>query len=153
MQLKLYKTTGTYNTINIDLTDELTISVVQLNHEFNEESPFFLVRGRGEDYKDYNYCIFNGYRYFITDRIDTSSGLVNLVCIMDYLNQFKDNILNFECYVTRSNFIEQYVPDEVDVISSEDDIEFVTSNDKFDDTEEGGIYILVTSQKGYKSPT
>ena len=69
---------------------------------------------------------------------------------MDYLNQYKDYILNFDCYVTRSNFVENYVPNEVDVLSSEDDIEFITSNDKFDDTEEGGIYVLVTSQNGYE---
>ena len=150
MEIKLYKTKGTYNTINIELSDELVLDVPQLNHSFNEESPSFLIRGRGDDFKDYNYCIFNGFRYFIIDRIDNNSGLVTLVCIMDYLNQYKDNILNFECYVTRSNFVENYVPNEVDVLSSEDDIEFITSNDKFDDTEKGGIYVLVTSQNGYK---
>ena len=150
MQLKLYKTKGTYNTLGIELSDELILDIPQLNHQFDEESPSFLIRGRGEDYKDYNYCIFNGYRYFITDRIDNNSGLVALPCIMDYLNQFKNDILNFDCYVTRSNFVENYIPNEVDVLSSEDDIEFITSNDKFDDTEEGGIYVLVTSQNGYE---
>lgn len=147
MNITLYKVNEMYNVVGKTLANGVTVELSQLNCNLDEEFPVFVFKAL--DVSNYNYAVFNGFHYFLAPPRGDINGLVYVTGQLDYLEQFKDDIKNLTCYVTRSNFEESYVPNEVDTLSVESEVFFDNSADKFDDSEEGGTYVLVTAQDGY----
>lgn len=147
MNITLYKVNELYNVVGKTLANGVTVELSQLNCNIDEEFPVLVFKGI--DVSAYNYAVFNNFHYFLAPPRGDINGLVYVTGQLDYLEQFKDDIKKLTCYVTRSNFEEAYVPNEVDVLSVESEVYFDNSSESFGDKEEDGTYILVTAQDGY----
>lgn len=92
MNITLYKNISSSNTIRPTLRDKTVVSGV-FNETVDIRSPTIKIGASGlglEGFRKFNYCEFNGLKYFIEDiSIDQSSMCVmNLKC--DVLNSFSE---------------------------------------------------------------
>lgn len=103
MELILYKTTDDENVINKDLEFFKSINI-NLKDDVNVSNPDLKLRLNVDDVKNFNYAEINSFnrKYFVRDiqNLNNSIWLVRLEC--DYLETFKDDILNSRASVTRN---------------------------------------------------
>ena len=95
MELILYKTIDSENTINKVLTDPLTMDI-NLKNDVNIISPELVLNG---DYRGYNYAHIpelNRY-YFINSMEQLNFKLVKISLECDVLETYKSEILNSPC--------------------------------------------------------
>ena len=98
MDIILYQTEDSENTINKTLTNGLTISV-NFKSDFNIEAPeIILKRITGVDFSAYNYLHIPDISrfYFIRSETKVNYDIVSLQCEADYLESFKAEILAAE---------------------------------------------------------
>lgn len=103
MELILYKTTDDENVINKDLEFFKSINI-NLKDDVNISNPDLKLRLNVDDVKNFNYAEIDSFnrKYFVRDiqNLNNDIWLVRLEC--DYLETFKDDILNSRASVTRN---------------------------------------------------
>lgn len=103
MELILYKTTDDENVINKDLEFFKSINI-NLKDDVNISNPDLKLRLNVDDVKNFNYAEIDSFnrKYFVRDiqNLNNAIWLVRLEC--DYLETFKDDILNSRASVTRN---------------------------------------------------
>lgn len=95
MELTLYKTESTKNTINKVLEDPLTVSI-KLRKGFDIFSPVLMLQmPTGKNLYDYNYMYISGLEryYFIDDVTTVNFKTWRLSCSVDVLETYKAQIL------------------------------------------------------------
>jgi len=92
MEIKLYNTTNSNNTINKELTDELTYNI-QFTDTANVISP--VVRLKDEQLVKRNYAYIPNFKryYFIRDISSKPNRITTLELEVDVLESFKEDIL------------------------------------------------------------
>lgn len=148
MLITLYNTISRNNVVNKTLTEKYSYENCQLIGEWDEEQPTIQLVG-DIDFSDVNYALLNDKYYFVKSPIEYRNNVYILNLLYDYLENEKDDFLNWYCYIKRGSIGEKYIHDPVDVFSVKKEIEFVKAGDGFGETEADGSYVLVTAQKGY----
>lgn len=111
MQIKLYKTTDGNNILDKTLTDEKTISNVDIVEPCNVLAPAFILR-YDSNALNYNYCNAFGRYYFITGLQVLTGGRCVISCAVDVLYTYRDGIKNSVGTFLRSeNPKQNYLPD------------------------------------------
>ena len=96
MLLTLYKTLDGDNVINKVLTDPTDFNI-NLKLDTDLTSPELLMtKVTGVDYAEFNYATSPalGRKYFIRRVVAMNASIFKLICECDYLETFKDDILN-----------------------------------------------------------
>lgn len=103
MELILYKTTDDDNVINKDLEFFKSINI-NLKDDVDVSNPRIRLKLNVDDVKNFNYAEIYSFnrKYFVRDiqNLNNTIWLVRLEC--DYLETFKDDILNSKANVTRN---------------------------------------------------
>ena len=103
MELILYKTTDDDNVINKDLEFFKSINI-NLKDDVDVSNPRIRLKLNVDDVKNFNYAEIDSFnrKYFVRDiqNLNNTIWLVRLEC--DYLETFKDDILNSKASVTRN---------------------------------------------------
>lgn len=103
MELKLYKTTDDDNVINKDLEFFKSFNI-NLKDDVDVSNPRIRLKLNVDDVKSFNYAEIDSFnrKYFVRDiqNLNNVIWLVRLEC--DYLETFKDDILNSKASVTRN---------------------------------------------------
>lgn len=92
MDIKLYKNISSSNTIQPTLQHETVISGV-FNEEVNLRNPTIKIGKPGltlEGFRKFNYCEFNGFKYFIENITINSAGMCIMDLKCDVLNSFSE---------------------------------------------------------------
>jgi len=92
MEIKLYNTTSSNNTINKELSDEATYEV-QFRGEADVLNPEILLKEGERTSKNYAYIPDFERFYFVKDIIAQRNNLSRLILEVDVLESFKDEIL------------------------------------------------------------
>lgn len=104
MRLLLAKCDDAENVLGKDLYDikELNIVLKKTTDVTNPVIPLTTIAG--VDYTDYSHVIIPelGFTYFIRDWLYDTATIVTLVCEIDYLETYKDKILQVEGLISRS---------------------------------------------------
>lgn len=103
MELRLYKTNDDDNVINKDLEFFKSINI-NLKDDVDVSNPRIRLKLNVDDVKNFNYAEIDSFnrKYFVRDiqSLNNAIWLVRLEC--DYLETFKDDILNSKASVTRN---------------------------------------------------
>lgn len=103
MELILYKTTDDDNVINKDLEFFKSINI-NLKDDVDVSNPRIRLKLNIDEVKSFNYAEIDSFnrKYFVRDiqNLNNVIWLVRLEC--DYLETFKDDILNSKASVTRN---------------------------------------------------
>lgn len=109
MELKLYKTTDDDNVINKDLEFIKSINI-NLKDDVDVSNPRIRLKLNINDIKSFNYAEIDSFnrKYFVRDiqNLNNAIWLVRLEC--DYIETFKDDILNSKASVTRNIGVGDY---------------------------------------------
>lgn len=109
MELKLYKTNDDDNVIGKELTFLKSINI-NLKDDVDVSNPRIRLKLSVDDVKNFNYAELEtfGRKYFVRDiqNINNAIWLVRLEC--DYIETFKDDILNSKASVTRNIGVGDY---------------------------------------------
>lgn len=99
-----------------------------------------------------NYLEVEGRFYYIVDWTIFPTFVVEVKLHLDVLNTYKDEIGNIEVMLTRSSSSNSTeLPDGMLPLGADKMYETQHLPKQFSEAEEDGIYIMVTSQKGYTS--
>jgi len=122
MELRLYRTDDSVNTINKVLTGE-RVENIRMKATVNLTTPEILLAGNS-DLLNYNYAVIQelGRSYFVENVEVVVNGLYSFQLVLDYLETYKDEILNSHCKFMRKIQQGDYYDGDVD------------SNVKFDTT-------------------
>lgn len=145
MEIKLYLNKSPYNKISKDLKLLKTVQDVSLVGEFADHQPTIQMIVPSVDF---NYFNIQGRYYFLVEKKFIRNGIVEIIGRLDTLMTYKDYVLNLTGIQVEGSGGSQLVPDGKALIKIKPEIEMVKS-DGFSENEQDGIYILLTSQKGY----
>ena len=101
-------------------------------------SPTLLLNNSGKP--DYNYCIFEGWYYFVTDIISVRNDLWEVVCKVDAMATAKSAILNTHAYVLYDTVSNTEIPDNRIPLKTTKVVQANTAACPF--VPDGGCYIL-----------
>lgn len=101
-------------------------------------SPTLLLEHSGKP--DYNYCIFDGWYYFVTDIISVRNDLWEITCKVDGMATAKSDILNTHAYVLYDTVANTEIPDNRLPLKTTKSVQASTAACPF--TPDGGCYIL-----------
>ena len=109
MEIKVYNNRDSNNVINKTLTDEL-IKDITLKDRVNILNP--TIRLKDDLVIDRNYCYISDFKryYFIDEIVFLNKGIQEIYLTCDLLETYKDDILNSESNIVKSekdNFISQ----------------------------------------------
>lgn len=101
ISITLYKNTSPKNKIGKSLTNGLTLTG-QANGEMDVHNPSFLVETT-ENISDYNYCSVDylGRKYFIEKIVAVRTNIWRIMCRVDVLDSYKDEILANDAVIER----------------------------------------------------
>lgn len=129
---------------------------VKVNQEFGYMSPVLKLTSEYlvEQFKDdrINYVEIEGKYYYIVNWNITHSGVIEVSLYMDVLMSYKDEIGNMRVILERSD--REMYPDMTDPmipISNTRGYQRIPFPIKFEDGEEYGTFLLVSSQSGYSA--
>jgi len=102
MEIVLKKSSDFRNTINKTFT-VLTTLIIEPRKDFNIYSPELILHDGGFNYLDVTHVEINDLDrvYFVNDVERINSQLVKLNCEIDFLETYRSNILNLDCYYYR----------------------------------------------------
>ena len=122
--LELYRCPSDERMVSKTLNDKFTFNHITFKNDTSIINPVFIVGAIKDNtepmdtvgwWRKFNYCYCPNLEryYFITDIIFTRQGLVELICSVDPLMSFKDDILNSKQLITRQeNKQQRYIPDQ-----------------------------------------
>lgn len=152
MNIVLYKNLSVSNKLNKDLTTVTTLQSVQAVEPI-DDSDITLKVAIGNNtvkWSNINYFSFDGAYYFIDSVEHLNNGLVNINGSMDLLMTYKSAINQLQVTATRttSNGTDR-AEDSLRLASVDSERIVREFPNKIDETEEGGFYVISTSQSGY----
>lgn len=121
MQIQLKVTTDAPNVLSKTLIDYETLTG-SIKEDTDIINPTFLINHVGIPTTNYCFIPEFGRYYFINDIVVKSENLFYLVCSVDPLQSFRNDILNAEVIATRSSsWYDNYLPD--NMVQNRTDVE------------------------------
>ena len=145
MTIKLYDNGSGSEVMRKNLTELATITNVEPYNELDIESPTLILSDMDvSDLDKCNYCYIEefGRYYFCTPTLG-NNGIYTLICNIDVLMSFADDILNLNVIVDKNEYdINPYLNDGSYITEEREKVEILNYSDGFNDT---GRYILITA--------
>lgn len=144
MTITLYDNGSSDEVVNKILTEIVTLTIDPYN-EFDLINPTLILSDMTiENIDRCNYCYIEEFeRYYFCTPTLGNNGIYTLLCTIDPLMSFKNEILNLNVIVNKNEYeINPYLNDGSYVTEEREKIEVLSYSDGFNDT---GRYILITA--------
>lgn len=153
MEIKLYKNVSSNNTINPTLQFETPVSGV-FNETVDLRNPTIKIGKAGlslEGFRKFNYCEFNGFKYFIENVTIDTSGMCIMELKCDVLNSFSE-LNSVEILAERGykDELDYKLPNTTKMASPYNKV-VTHSVLKLGNEEKDGMYAIVVSTDGNKT--
>lgn len=146
MNITLYTNSSMSNVVDKKLTNAQNVSDISFLESFGDYSPKVRL---GVSPGSHNYAEINGKFYFIEDVRHESDSIHYIYLRLDVLMTYKKEIRNLVGWVNRGGDRAPYLVDNKEPIANYNSMETIEFPAGFDETEEGGCYVILTSQSGY----
>lgn len=154
MDITLYHNFSVENKLVKNLTELHSFEGVQMVEPVNDAEITIRMAMPSEELRwdDANYFQWDGAFYFIESIDFLANGISNINGRMDLLMTYQDAIKQLKVKAARTtSHGSARVADEMRTISVDSQRSVVKFPNQIDDSRLGGIYILVTSQRGYQA--
>lgn len=152
VQITFYNNLSQNNVVDKELANGLTLNG-DILEPYDEYAPRIRMTS---SIGDRNYMLSNGLYYYVENVTRDLQGIYHISCRLDVLMSYSDYIRDMYGYVVRTGKysgadIHPFVPDNRDVNAVYKNVQKYEFPEAmgFAETESGGCYILITSQKGY----
>ncbi len=150
MEIVLYKYRGIPQVINKTLSGGTRVSGV-FRQPFDFKSPTLKLSTGYDAFRNngINYVLIDGKYYYVLDWSIEESGAISLELHIDVLMTYKDDIMDMDVILSRSETGDDDLVDGLIPLSSNKAYERREYEIGFSEQEEFGTYVLITAQTGY----
>ena len=146
MNITLYNTSSLSNTVNKTLTNSQTISGASLLDNYKEYAPTVRL---AVDPGAHNYMLLDGKYYYIEDVDHKSNSIFYVYARLDVLMTYQAQIRAMTGWISRGADSTPYLVDDSEPLANYNIAESINFSRGFDESENAGCYVILTSQKGY----